>query len=132
MYSLLGAGDAAWKHWEACDIKQIQLDTIAYILTDHLALAGAPACQEQIYSQAQTFFKYANKEMFEYIIKAYKDGSFGKIREFQEFQDKIKWSTTFATIACESEHFLVLDQISEWYVTASLPLFQNGRQKIVI
>lgn len=116
LYALLGAGECAWNHWQACDVKQVQLDTIGYIVTDHCALVCAPGYQEHICSQTNAFFKHANKEMFEYINNAYKDGSFGKIQEFQEFQDKLKMSTTSAIMHAESEHYLLLAQGKDWYV----------------
>lgn len=35
VFTLLGATKPAWAHWEKCVIKQIQLDSVAYLMADH-------------------------------------------------------------------------------------------------
>lgn len=65
-------------------------------------------CAETLY-----FFKATNREMPEFIVNAYRHGSFGKVQEFQQFQKRIKGSLQFAIVACEAEHLLMLKDCGE-------------------
>lgn len=40
VFTLLGATQPAWAHWRKCDVKQIQLDSVAYLMADHCMYVG--------------------------------------------------------------------------------------------
>ena len=72
-------------------------------------------CAESLY-----FFKSTNREMPEFIANAYRHGSFGKVHEFEEFQERIRTSLQSAIVSCEAEHLLMLKDCDTKYVTFTL------------
>lgn len=120
IYILLGAAKEAWKHWEACDVKQIQLDSIGYIMADHLVYLGDWVNTETMFSHSAFFFKNTNLEFSEWVVNAYRYGSFGKIIEFQKFQDRIKRSMQSSIIQLETQHFLLLKDNQSCWIPANL------------
>lgn len=67
---------------QVCDVKQVQLDSIGYTMMDCCAYLGAfeRDKSEEFFAHAQHFFKASNTEMPEFIVNAYRYGSFGKVR----------------------------------------------------
>ena len=57
-----------------------------------------------------------NREMPEFIINAYKHGSFGKIQEFTEFQEKVQWSLQSWATSSEAVHMLVREDPKDIYI----------------
>eukprot|EP00041_Stephanoeca_diplocostata_P037827 m.1448084 g.1448084 ORF g.1448084 m.1448084 type:complete len:975 (+) comp25111_c0_seq5:142-3066(+) len=118
LYFVLGAVAPAFTHWKVCDVKQVQLDSIGYTMMDCCAYLGAFERDktEEFFAHAQHFFKSSNTEMPEFIINAYRYGSFGKILEFMDFQDKLKRSLQCAHLGVEIHHFMVLTCCAEGYI----------------
>ena len=116
LYCLLGASDPAWPHWKECGVKQVQLDSIGHIMADHAPTLCGLTQAQTIYGKSRVFFSHTNKEMPEFIINAYKHGSFHKIQEFTEFQQKIKWSLQAATTDVEVVHMQMKEDPQEMYV----------------
>lgn len=68
---------------------------------------GALSDAEEIFAETLHFFKGTNREMPEHVVNAYRHGSFHKVHEFQNFQQRILLSLQSATVACEAEHLLM-------------------------
>lgn len=115
VFVLLGAVEKAEEHWKACDVKQIQLDSIGYIMTDHIMYLGALPSTETLYSRTNNFFINTNREFSEFVVNAYRYGSFNKIIEFTKFEKRIKTSMQSASISAESLHYLIMkDNVTVW------------------
>ena len=63
VYTLLGVAQPALKHWDVCDVKQIQNDSLGYIASDSMALLGALPEAEAVYIRAKRFFANTNVEV---------------------------------------------------------------------
>jgi hypothetical protein len=55
-YFMTGAGRAAWPHWEACRVKQVQLDSIGNITSDHIPTLGCPEMAQMVCGKSRVFF----------------------------------------------------------------------------
>ncbi|KAI8491402.1 N-alpha-acetyltransferase 25, NatB auxiliary subunit [Branchiostoma belcheri] len=110
LYILLGAFHPCKKLYDNMEIKHIQQDTLGYFYACYAVALGhlTPACS--ILSAMLKFFSANHKDTTEYIIAAYKYGSFHKIPEIISFRERLNLSHNYSALAVER---MILDFIME-------------------
>ncbi|XP_006821637.1 N-alpha-acetyltransferase 25, NatB auxiliary subunit-like [Saccoglossus kowalevskii] len=101
LYCIVGAFGPCLQLYEEMEIKHVQRDTIGYIVTRHCAPLGHFHLVSGVYNDTLKFFTVNHKDTTEYIISAYKYGSFPKIPEFVKFRQKLNNSLHYTTITVE-------------------------------
>eukprot|EP00053_Salpingoeca_punica_P015064 m.137789 g.137789 ORF g.137789 m.137789 type:complete len:946 (+) comp16611_c0_seq1:55-2892(+) len=111
LYSAIGAVGPALDAWQKLDVKQIQHDSLSYIFADfEMTLGSYESAEEQLHS-AKRFFASARRDMPGYLSDAYKYGSFGKVKEFTLFQNKLQRSLQNAWVNTQQLFLRVLHQV---------------------
>ncbi|XP_078600401.1 N-alpha-acetyltransferase 25, NatB auxiliary subunit-like [Branchiostoma floridae x Branchiostoma japonicum] len=110
LYILLGAFQPCKKLYDNMEVKHIQQDTLGYFYSCYAVALGhlTPACS--ILSSMLKFFSANHKDTTEYIIAAYKYGSFHKIPEIISFRERLNLSHNYSSLAVER---MLLDFIME-------------------
>ncbi|XP_033119336.1 N-alpha-acetyltransferase 25, NatB auxiliary subunit-like [Anneissia japonica] len=101
LYCLLGAFGPIPDLYDGIEIKHIQQDTISYQVTRFIQAVGHFTASQQFYNAILKFFTSNHKDTSEYIITAYKFGSFQKIPEFIEFRKRVSNSISFSVVTIE-------------------------------
>ncbi|XP_062615343.1 N-alpha-acetyltransferase 25, NatB auxiliary subunit-like [Saccostrea cucullata] len=110
LFSLLGAYGPCQQLYESLEVKHIMNDTLGYLISNHMIRLGHFAAAGANFGSMLKFFAVNHKETAEYLIAAYKYGSFNKIFEFVRFRDKLQNSLQYACAKVES---MLLDLILE-------------------
>jgi N-terminal acetyltransferase B complex non-catalytic subunit len=108
LHQLLGNVQRMFHHWQQLEVKQIQMDSISYILCDHAARLGGLAQVASIYSQTTAFFKEARATGGEYVCQAYTYGNYGKVEDIARLTQRLKNSMQWAWTRCEQAHWALL------------------------
>ncbi|XP_070572285.1 N-alpha-acetyltransferase 25, NatB auxiliary subunit-like [Ptychodera flava] len=101
VYCLLGAFGPCPELYDGMEIKHIQQDTLGYTVTRFCEPLGHFVSASAVYNATLKFFTVNNKDTTEYIISAYKYGSFPKIPEFVKFRQKLNNSMHYTMITTE-------------------------------
>eukprot|EP00055_Hartaetosiga_balthica_P012357 m.59746 g.59746 ORF g.59746 m.59746 type:complete len:897 (-) comp7921_c0_seq1:192-2882(-) len=101
---LIYKGDisTACEHWDALEVKQIQFDSIGYVLFDHVTRRGEYDVAHKLYPESRKFFLSGGADVPEYLCRAFKYGSFHKVEEFASFLNKINRSLESCLCACDA------------------------------
>lgn len=102
IYHILGCSLGAHKVYEALDMKHVQLDSMGYLHSAHLASCGLPSISKPLYDQTLKFFTQSYKDSLEYLAMSYKFGSFSKLQEFMDFREKLSNSLHYSLISVEA------------------------------
>lgn len=89
IYHRMGCAWAAHKSYESLGLKFIQLDSMGYLHCAHLAVSGIPSLSRSVHEPTLKFFANSQKEGHEYLSMCYKYGSFSKLQEFMDFQERL-------------------------------------------
>ncbi|KAL8619118.1 hypothetical protein ACOMHN_019390 [Nucella lapillus] len=92
------------------DMKHIMNDSLGYFISNQVGRLGHLAAGSTMFGTMLRFFSVNHKETTEYLLGAYKYGSFGKIREFVDFRDRLQRSLQYKVASTER---LLLDLIHE-------------------
>jgi N-terminal acetyltransferase B complex non-catalytic subunit len=92
------------------EIKHIQLDSLGYLMSRHIVSCGHFNETAKFYRNTLRFFTGNYKDTIDYIISAYRCGSFDKIREFIKLRDRLSASQHYASISIEQK---LLDLLTE-------------------
>ena len=92
------------------EIKHIQLDSLGYLMSRHIASCGHFNETAKFFRNSLRFFTGNYKDTIDYIISAYRCGSFDKIREFIKLRDRLSASQHYASISIEQK---LLDLMTE-------------------
>ncbi|XP_071946392.1 N-alpha-acetyltransferase 25, NatB auxiliary subunit-like [Antedon mediterranea] len=109
-YCLLGAFGPIPDLYDGMELKHIQQDTVSYQVTRFVQSVGHFTAAQQFYDSTLKFFTSNHKDTSEYIITAYKFGSFQKIPEFIEFRKRVNNSVSFSIVTIEK---MLLEIITE-------------------
>ncbi|XP_048582689.1 N-alpha-acetyltransferase 25, NatB auxiliary subunit isoform X2 [Nematostella vectensis] len=118
MYSSLGAFGPCKSLFQSMEIKHIGLDTLGYLTTRIVHFLGHFESAQSIYCATLKHFFANQKDTPEYIIAAYRNGSFEKVPEFTSFKDRLNSSLQFSSVSFEKTMLDVLQS------PASLPDYQ--------
>ncbi|XP_043224316.1 N-alpha-acetyltransferase 25, NatB auxiliary subunit-like [Amphibalanus amphitrite] len=94
IYHLLGAAGAAYTVYNTLDLKSIQLDTLSYVSSRHVAAQGQLAAAQLVFNTVLKFFNNV-KDTTDCLIAAYKVGSFQQIPEFIELKRRLAHSANY-------------------------------------
>lgn len=110
LFSVLGAYGPCQQLYDSLEAKHIMNDTLGYVISNHMVRLGHFAAAGTNFGSMLKFFAVNHKETAEYLIAAYKYGSFNKIFEFVRFREKLQNSLQYACAKVES---MLLDLILE-------------------
>ncbi|XP_066272449.1 N-alpha-acetyltransferase 25, NatB auxiliary subunit-like isoform X2 [Branchiostoma lanceolatum] len=110
LYILLGAFQPCKKLYDNMEIKHIQQDTLGHFYSCYAVALGHLTSACSILSAMLKFFSANHKDTTEYIIAAYKYGSFHKIPEIISFRERLNLSHNYSALAVER---MLLDFIME-------------------
>lgn len=79
-------------------------------MTHHMLTCGHFNETAKFFRNTLRFYSGNHKDTIDYIISAYRCGSFGKIREFIKLRDRLTFSQHFASISIEQK---LLDLFTE-------------------
>lgn len=89
IYHRMGCAWAAHKSYESLGLKFIQLDSMGYLHCSQLATSGIPSLFNSVNQPTLKFFTSCEREGHESLSMCYKFGSFSKLQEFMDFQDRL-------------------------------------------
>ncbi|KAH9503147.1 N-alpha-acetyltransferase 25, NatB auxiliary subunit [Bulinus truncatus] len=75
--------------YDGMEIKHIMNDTLGHIVSNHVIRLGHFMEAGTMYATMVRFFVVNQKEASEHLMSSYKFGSFGRIHEFVEFQERL-------------------------------------------
>lgn len=101
LYHRIGCSWGAQKVFEQINLKFVQLDSMGYLHNARLATSGLFVQARSNYEATLKFFTASVREGYEYRSNCYKYGSFGKIHEVTDFQNRIKYSAHYALISLD-------------------------------
>jgi len=110
LYAKLGAFQKCMEHFDHLEIKYIQHDTLSHYWLSHAAPLGHYSRATLLHNKALKFFSATFRDTSEYLIQAYRFGSFAKIPEFLRLRDRLTHSLQYSLVYVESLIYdLVLD-----------------------
>ena len=92
------------------ELKHIQLDSLGYLMSRHIGSCGHFNETAKYFRNTLRFFTGNYKDTIDYIISAYRCGSFDKIQEFIKLRDRLSASQHYASINVEQK---LLDLLTE-------------------
>ncbi|XP_077995512.1 N-alpha-acetyltransferase 25, NatB auxiliary subunit-like [Glandiceps talaboti] len=101
LYCILGAFGPCPALYDGMEVKHIQQDTLGYTVTRYCEPLGHFISASAVYDATLKFFTVNSKDTTEYIISAYKYGSFPKIPEFVKFRQKLNNSLHYTAVTLE-------------------------------
>jgi len=114
LYAFLGCGSQAMKAFEHLALKQIQLDTLSYVLLDRISslhplpFTSSPDGSSenpsplQYLQKQQKVYQKARVHVIQNRWKAFENGSYNSIFQFQEFSEHITRTLSAGTSVIES------------------------------
>ncbi|EGC36840.1 hypothetical protein DICPUDRAFT_77520 [Dictyostelium purpureum] len=89
LYFEIGIHTSALSHFKILNIKNIQWDTLGYLIMDQAV--RSPLCFSQSVNYFEKIFKFyaENDGTADYVAACYTNGCYSKILEIQKFQDKV-------------------------------------------
>jgi len=100
-YERAGAVACAEKAYLPMELKHIQLDSLGHLLWRFLFCQGHFKRASSFCGHSLKFFASNAKETLDHIVSGYRYGSFGKIREFIHFRERVARSANFLTLTNE-------------------------------
>ncbi|XP_014210949.1 N-alpha-acetyltransferase 25, NatB auxiliary subunit [Copidosoma floridanum] len=100
-YLEAGLAEAADYAYSLLDCKHIQLDSLGYLHVPLLAPLGFLTQAANCLDNAAKFFTSSYKDSADNLAFAFRYGSFLKIEEFLEFQERLKNSIHFASVTVD-------------------------------
>eukprot|EP00850_Spirogloea_muscicola_P000801 SM000003S11046 [mRNA] locus=s3:514453:521818:- [translate_table: standard] len=92
LYGSLGATEKAWQWYELLEIKHIMLETMSHLIAPFLLDAGHWKPLESLYNAFTKFHDTHIREAADFTIMAYRHSTYGKVREFVEFKERLEQS----------------------------------------
>jgi N-terminal acetyltransferase B complex non-catalytic subunit len=129
IYSALGAARGSLRQVEELDIKQIQLDSMGYLIMD--TLSNQMQFQELLSLAKRTrhFHDDNRKNTNDFILEAYKNNRYSKVKEIGQFHDRLESSLqlvvarvaqVFSQLVLENSTFeSVKDLLNTFFSSAS-------------
>ncbi|OQS02527.1 hypothetical protein THRCLA_21404, partial [Thraustotheca clavata] len=113
VYAMLGAGDAMLVRYKELDIKQIQLDSLSYLVLDGLYAFNMNDEASRILDSIRALHKTTARDTPEFIARAYRLGVYSKAEDMTSFLvGKMQRSEMLALATAESCHSQLLKSCS--------------------
>ncbi|RHX97094.1 hypothetical protein DYB36_007333 [Aphanomyces astaci] len=110
IYALLGAGTAFFARYQELDVKQIQVDSLSYLVLDPLLALGQVDDARRICDAVRALHRTTARDTPEFISRAYKLGVFSKAQDMTMFLlHKMKRSQMLAVATSELVHSALVD-----------------------
>ncbi|KAF0694261.1 Aste57867_14856 [Aphanomyces stellatus] len=110
VYALLGAGDAVVARYDELDVKQIQLDSLSYLIVDPLLALGHVEYAKTICDNIRSLHRSTARDTPEFIARAYRLGVFSKAQDMTGFLlHKMQRSQMLALATSELVHLQLAD-----------------------
>jgi len=98
-----GAVGPSTQVYNSLDLKQIQLDSLGYLMARHLQSCAHFDSSSDLFDNALRFYGGNYKETIDYIMSAYRCGSFDKIREFIKLRERLSSSLHYSSVSVEKK-----------------------------
>ncbi|XP_063900859.1 N-alpha-acetyltransferase 25, NatB auxiliary subunit-like [Zophobas morio] len=92
VYNQLGMFASAFSLFSSLDVKQIQVETLSYLVDDIHVACGDLERRMHHFGLCSSFYCSAGGEIAEAVVKAFRFGTFSKISELTAFKQKINAS----------------------------------------
>eukprot|EP01122_Echinamoeba_exundans_P003959 TRINITY_DN139_c0_g1_i2.p1 TRINITY_DN139_c0_g1~~TRINITY_DN139_c0_g1_i2.p1 ORF type:complete len:863 (+),score=119.72 TRINITY_DN139_c0_g1_i2:611-3199(+) len=92
VYAALGAAKGCLRQIEELEIKQIQLDTMGHLFLDTLSNEMQPQELLSLTKRTRHFHDDNRKNTNDYILEAYKNNRYSKVKEIGLFQERLESS----------------------------------------
>ncbi|EQC32111.1 hypothetical protein SDRG_10307 [Saprolegnia diclina VS20] len=113
VYALLGAGDAVLSRYKELDIKQIQLDSLSYLVLDGLFGLQMDKDGLRLCESIRALHKTTSRDTPEFIGRAYRLGVYSKAQDMTSFLlCKMRRSEMLALATAELAHAQLLTACS--------------------
>lgn len=109
-FNQIGAVGVSHNVYTGLELKHIQLDSLGHIMTRHIPTCGHFVTQSTLFGNTLKFFTGNYKDTVDYIISAYRCGSFDKILEFIKLRDRLAASQHYTSLTVER---MLLDLLLE-------------------
>eukprot|EP01132_Coremiostelium_polycephalum_P000541 gene541-681_t len=108
IYIYLGAFKKVFTHYQSLSVKNIQWDTIGYLILDHSLKNGFFTECYNYFGKSNKFYS-ENDSTADFVATSFTNGSYSKVFEIQDFQDKVSNSHQKAANGTETQllHFLI-------------------------
>ncbi|PJF17391.1 hypothetical protein PSACC_02847 [Paramicrosporidium saccamoebae] len=100
VYLKLGSVTLALDLFRSLDVKQLQLDTLAYIISDHLLELGDLEHAELFFHESFFIYDENRTQSWSLIAEAFSRGSFSNVPEFYEFARRLEYSLQAVACIC--------------------------------
>jgi hypothetical protein len=100
VYLKLGSVLLALDLFRSLDVKQLQLDTLAYIISDHLLELGDLEHAELFFHESFFIYDENRTQSWSLIAEAFSRGSFSNVPEFYEFARRLEYSLQAVACIC--------------------------------
>ncbi|XP_017771958.1 PREDICTED: phagocyte signaling-impaired protein [Nicrophorus vespilloides] len=105
LYHILGSGLNAQTIYDSLDIKHLQFDSMGYAHCSMLSSSGNFGLASTLFDTTVKFFITNYKDSSDHLTFSYKYGSFSKLSEFMNFQERLGCSFHYANTLVE-KHFV--------------------------
>ena len=124
-YNHIGAVGPSQLVHSGLEIKHIQLDSLGYLMSRHIHSCGHFNEAGKDFRNTLKFFTGNYKDTIDYIISAYRCGSFDKIREFIKLRDRLSASQHYASISIEQK---LLELLTETQMHGQTVQVKNSKK----
>jgi len=111
-FNHVGAVGPSLQVHSGLDLKQIQLDSLGYLISRHLQTCGHFEQASHCFTSTLRFFDGNYKDTMDYIMSAYRYGSFDKIREFIKLRERLSNSQHYSSVSVESKLCALMTECS--------------------
>lgn len=88
----------ALKMFRSLDIKQLQLDTLAYLISDHIVALGGFESAETFFQDTFFLYEECRNQSWSLIAEAFHSETYSHITDFYEFLKRLERS--IQAVAC--------------------------------
>lgn len=109
LYINLGCPTLAADAFKALDIKQLQIDTLSYVLSDHLIELGDPHA-DVFFQESYLIYDDNRTSSWSLLAEAFSRESYHNVVEFYEFSRRLEYSIQAVACICGSIRFELLNR----------------------
>lgn len=109
LYINLGCPMLAVEAFKALDIKQLQIDTLSYVLSDHLIELGDPHA-DVFFQESYLIYDDSRTSSWSLLAEAFSRESYHNVVEFYEFSRRLEYSIQAVACICGSIRFELLNR----------------------
>ncbi len=100
VYVSLGSASLALQVFRSLDIKQLQLDTLSYMISDHIVELGDTTDSEHFFHDSFYIYDDNRTQSWGFIAQALSRASYSNVAEFYEFARRLEYSLQAVACIC--------------------------------